>query len=89
MIIPKHPKEIMGFHKDNDIIIVVSEGAQLTTVQLAEILRRSEKHGGLGCLFALNLDGGSSSQVYAEVGDFVLDAPSFRAVADGLAVYPR
>lgn len=79
----------IGYNKNNDIIIVVSEDAQLTTVQLAEILGRSERNGGLGCLFALNLDGGSSSQVYAKIGDFVLDIPSFRPVADGLAVYPR
>jgi uncharacterized protein YigE (DUF2233 family) len=79
----------IGYNRDNDIIIAVSEGAQLTTLQLAEILGRSEKRGGLGCLYALNLDGGSSSQVYAKVDDFVLDAPSFRTVADGVAVYPR
>jgi uncharacterized protein YigE (DUF2233 family) len=79
----------IGYNQDNDIIIVVSEDAQLTTPQLAEILRRSEKHGGLGCTYALNLDGGSSSQAYAEVGDFELDIPSFRAVADGVAVYPK
>jgi exopolysaccharide biosynthesis protein len=79
----------IGYNQDNDIIIVVSEDAQLTTLQLAEILGRSEKHGGLGCLYALNLDGGSSSQAYVDVGDFVLDVPSFRTVADGVAVYPR
>lgn len=79
----------IGYNQNNDIIIAVSENAQLTTVQLAQILRHSEKHGGLGCLFALNLDGGSSSQAYARVGDFVLDVPSFRAIADGVAVYPK
>lgn len=79
----------IGYNQNNDIIIVVSENAQLTTLQLAKILRRPEKHGGLGCLYALNLDGGSSSQGYAKAGNFVLDIPSFRAVADGLAVYPR
>ncbi len=79
----------IGYNQNNDILIVVSEGAQLTTPQLAEILRRPEKNGGLGCVYALNLDGGSSSQAYAEVGNFVLDIPSFRAVADGLAVYTR
>ena len=79
----------IGYNQNGDVIIAVSENAQLTTLQLAQILRGSEKHGGLGCLYALNLDGGSSSQAYAKVGNFVLDAPSFRAVADGVAVYPR
>jgi uncharacterized protein YigE (DUF2233 family) len=79
----------IGYNQNNDIIIAISENAQLTTLQLAQILRDSEKHGGLGCLYALNLDGGSSSQAYAKVGNFVLDAPGFRAVADGVAVYPR
>lgn len=79
----------IGYNENNDVIIAVSEDAQLTTMQLAQILSRSEKNRGLGCVFALNLDGGSSSQVYAKVGDFVLDAPSFRAVADGVAVYSK
>ena len=79
----------IGYNQNSDVIIAVSENAQLTTLQLAQILRDSEKHGGLGCLYALNLDGGSSSQAYAKIGNFVLDAPSFRAVADGVAVYSR
>ncbi len=79
----------IGYNQNNEVIIVVSEGAALTTVQLANILRRPEKNGGLGCVYALNLDGGSSTQIYTQVGDFVLDIPSFRAVADGIAVLSR
>lgn len=79
----------LGYNSDGNVIIVVSENAQLTTKQLAKLLRRSEKHGGLGCVYALNMDGGSSSQIYAHMGKFVLDIPNYRAIADGIAVIPK
>lgn len=79
----------IGYNAANKVILIVTEGAQLTTPDLAKILAKPEKNGGLGCLYALNLDGGSSSQVYAKVGDFTLDVPNYRAVADGLAVFAK
>lgn len=79
----------IGYNAKNQVILVVTENAQLSTPDLAKVLAKPEKQGGLGCLYALNLDGGSSSQVYAEVGNFTLDVPSYRAVADGLAVFAK
>lgn len=79
----------IGYNADKKVILIVTEDAQLTTLNLAKILGTPEKKGGLGCIYALNLDGGSSSQVYAEVGDFTLDVPNYRPVADGLAVFAR
>lgn len=56
----KHPRTAMGYTKDNKIIILVIQGrsesgggASLT--QEAQILK------DLGCIEALNLDGGGSS----------------------------
>ena len=54
------PRTAIGYTKDNKLIILVCEGrsktaAGLTLVQLAEILKN------LGCVEALNLDGGGSS----------------------------
>jgi uncharacterized protein YigE (DUF2233 family) len=79
----------LGYNSAGNVIIVVSENAQLTTKQLAKLLRRSENRGGLGCVYALNMDGGSSSQIYAHMGKFVLDIPNYRAIADGIAVIPK
>ncbi len=54
------PRTAIGYTKDNKLIILVSEGrsksaAGLTLIQEAQILKE------LGCVEALNLDGGGSS----------------------------
>jgi exopolysaccharide biosynthesis protein len=57
----KHPRTAMGYTKDNKLIVLVVEGRNpgiaegATLPQLAKILR------DLGCVEALNLDGGGSS----------------------------
>ncbi len=56
----KHPRTAMGYTADNKLIILVVEGrnpnaAGATLTQEAEILK------ALGCVEALNLDGGGSS----------------------------
>ena len=56
----KHPRTAMGYTKDNKLIILVIQGRSessggATLIQEAEILR------DLGCVEALNLDGGGSS----------------------------
>ena len=56
----KHPRTAMGYTKDNRLIILVVEGrnpdaAGATLTQEAQILK------DLGCIEALNLDGGGSS----------------------------
>ncbi len=56
----KHPRTAMGYTADNKLIILVVEGrspaaAGATLVQEAQILK------DLGCVEALNLDGGGSS----------------------------
>lgn len=55
-----HPRTAMGYTKDNQIIVFVCEGrsdkaAGLSLTQMAEIMK------DLGCVEALNLDGGGSS----------------------------
>jgi exopolysaccharide biosynthesis protein len=54
------PRTAIGYTKDNKLVILVCEGrsktaAGLTLIQLAQILK------SLGCIEALNLDGGGSS----------------------------
>ena len=56
----KHPRTAMGYTGDNKLIILVVEGRNpdasgATLLQLAQILKE------LGCVEALNLDGGGSS----------------------------
>lgn len=72
----------------NQIIIAVTEHLPLTTINLANILRTSEKNGGLACRDALNLDGGHSSQLYAKINDKVINIPNLSPVADVVIVKP-
>ncbi|RYF90766.1 MAG: phosphodiester glycosidase family protein [Chitinophagaceae bacterium] len=57
----KHPRTLMGYTKDNKLIVMVVEGRNpgvadgVTLVQSAQLLKE------LGCVEGLNLDGGGSS----------------------------
>lgn len=56
----RHPRTAIGYTKNHEIIVLVSEGrtesaAGMTLIQLAQILK------DIGCEEAINLDGGGSS----------------------------
>lgn len=84
-----HERSAIGITRDNKVIIAVTENALLTTTQLATVLQSPENKGGLNCRNALNLDGGSSSQLYANVADFNLHLPNYRQVTDAIVVVKR
>lgn len=71
------------------VIIAITESVAITPEIFAELLKQSPAQNGLGCYNALNLDGGSSSQIYAAIGSFHLMIPSFSNVADAVVVVPR
>jgi uncharacterized protein YigE (DUF2233 family) len=71
------------------VIISITENVAVTPEVFASLLKKSTNQGGLGCYNALNLDGGSSSQLYAAIGSFHLMIPSFSNVADAVVVVPR
>jgi uncharacterized protein YigE (DUF2233 family) len=79
----------IGITKDGKVILVATEKLGLTTTQLAEIMNASETEGGLACQYALNLDGGSSTQLYARIGELSLDISRGTAVTDAILVIPR
>lgn len=81
-------KSAVGVTPSGEAIFAVSEGP-VRIADLAETFRKVESQGGLGCPNALNLDGGSSSQLYVKSGKFILDVPSFVRVPVGLGVFPR
>ena len=68
------------------VILAVTQHTLISTTDLAKLSRQSNQQGGLGCQDALNLDGGSSTQLYANVGDFVLDLSGFDRVADAIFI---
>lgn len=74
----------LGITANHQVIILVTENNPVTTEWLAKHLRSSP----LNCVDALNLDGGSSSQLYAKIGNFKINAPSFAGVSDAIVVKP-
>lgn len=81
-------KTAVGIRSDGQIILVVSEGA-LPIKELAKIFWSPESEGGLTCKQALNLDGGSSSQMILKTEKFKKTVSSFVAVPVFLGVFPR
>ncbi len=79
-------KTAVGITKSGDVILATTL-FPLEITELARLMGRSEAKGGLGCLNALNLDGGSSSQLYAKIGSFELRLPSYIGVPVGLGVF--
>lgn len=71
------------------VVLVVTESLSLTTTQLAKLMKASQIDGGLNCQNALNLDGGSSSQLYANIDSFSLNVPGLSAVTDAILVRER
>lgn len=81
-------KTAIGINQAGELLIAVTRN-RLSITKLAEIFQAPEQKGGLACINALNLDGGSSSQIYARIGDFELDLPSIVKVPVGLAVFDK
>jgi uncharacterized protein YigE (DUF2233 family) len=78
----------IGITRPGEVILLVTENLSLTTTQLAKVMRGSQIEGGLECIDAINLDGGSSTQLYAKINHFVLKIPGWSAVTDAILVLP-
>lgn len=78
-------RSALGIDTKGHVIMVVTENLPISTTDFASILKAPP----LNCVDALNLDGGSSSQLYAKVQDFKLDIPGFSQVSDAIIVKNR
>lgn len=74
----------LGITHDGHLIMLVTDHAPMTTTMLAQLMKAHP----ISCVNALNLDGGSSSQLYAHIGDFRLNAHGFSDVSDAIVVRP-
>lgn len=70
----------LGITKDGHVILLVTDRAPLTTTGLASLMRSDP----LSCTDALNLDGGSSSQLFARFKKFEVEARGFSEVSDAI-----
>lgn len=75
----------LGITPDGQVIILVTNNSPMTTTALAQLLKSSP----LNCVDALNLDGGSSSQLSAHMGLFQINVHGFSNVSDAIVVKRR
>ena len=78
-------RSALGIAPDGRVIILVTDNAPMTTTSLAELMRFPP----LNCKEALNLDGGSSSQLYAHINSFRINVHGFANVTDAIIVKSR
>lgn len=78
-------RSALGITHDGRIIILVTDNMPLSTTELAQLMKAKP----LDCENALNLDGGSSSQLRAKINDFQLDVHGFSNVSDAVIVKPH
>lgn len=72
----------LGITDSDKLIIVVTQNTPITTTELAKIMRDPP----LNCKNALNLDGGSSSQLFVNTLNFKINAQGFSEVSDAILV---
>lgn len=78
-------RSALGITKDDKVIILVTDNTPMSTTTLAEVMKASP----LNCVNALNLDGGSSSQLKASMDSFEVGVHGFSRVSDAIVVRPR
>ena len=76
----------LGINRKQEVLLVVSHDF-ISTAELAQIFAKPEAAGGLDCPNALNLDGGSSSQMAAAAGSVHVDSSGMVGVPVGLGVW--
>ncbi len=78
-------RSALGITKDGLVIILITHNRPITTLDLAKIMQREP----LNCIEALNLDGGSSSQLHAKINSFKLDIHGLSPISDAVLVRLR
>ncbi len=78
-------RSALGITKSGKVIIVVTQNYPMTTRMLAELMRSTP----VNCLYALNLDGGSSSQLYVNSNKLKMHSPGFTHISDAVIVKSR
>lgn len=80
----KANRTALGINSKGKLVVVVSEHAQITTQTLAWFFKDT-----LDCLWALNLDGGSSTQMYTNLKTLRQQVRGFNSIPDPICIYHR
>src|SRR3989338_9890430 len=81
-------KTAIGIDADEQVILVVTEHP-INIRELASFMAKPKSQGGLGCINALNFDGGSSTQLFARFSLFELNLPGMSGVPAALTVIKK
>jgi exopolysaccharide biosynthesis protein len=79
----------IGITKKGRVIIVATEGSGLTMRELAEKMRAPSSKGGLACVNAMALDGGSSTQLYADADPVKLTISGLSRIPNGVGIFRK
>lgn len=82
-------RSALGVTLKNQVILLTTEDTDVYAQDLARIFHLPESQGGLECRDAMALDGGPSSQMYAEYKDLKIDIPGGWGVPNGVGVFKR
>ena len=84
-------RSAVGIDNKGRVVFLVSgktmDGGVMSLLELAELMGLPEARGGLGCKYALNLDGGASTQLYIEINNFRRNLPGGWAVSNSIGVF--
>jgi len=78
-------RSALGITRDQHVIILVTEHSLMSTTTLAQLLQSPP----LNCKEAINLDGGSSSQLRANIGSFQLNTYGLAPLSDVIFIKPK
>lgn len=78
-------RSALGITDNNQVIVLVTEYAPMSTTDLAKIMKSTP----LNCKEALNLDGGSSSQLHANIDSFQVNVDNFSHISDAIIIQPN
>ncbi|MBA2648502.1 MAG: phosphodiester glycosidase family protein [Legionella sp.] len=80
----KDDRSALGITQKGKVILLVTNNVPMSTKELAYLMQTYP----LYCKDAINLDGGSSSQLYADIHSFKLTVHGFSNVSDAIVVKP-
>lgn len=78
-------RSALGITKDGKVILLVTDSAPMDTTALAQLMKAEP----LNCINALNLDGGNSTQLSANIDTFHLSVHGLSKVSDAIVVKRR
>jgi len=84
--VKKAQRTAIGINERGEIIILTTRQKAFTLKEIGELMLKPQEEGGYECISALNLDGGSSSQMYV---NNKIRKYSLNKVSNYILVFPK